>query len=184
MNENEPSPSGQSNPPEKRHLGGIAWLLPLVAVTLPVAAFYWSTLQPGPVKSPLPDDFVADPNRGEVLYSQQCARCHGSKGKGDGPMAAGLPKPPRDLTIGGWTKATDPLKLKELLLTGIDGGLMPSFKQQLSNRDIDNLVAYTWLMGKDNKKEKAPAKKETPTKTPEKTPSETNAKAAPGDKTK
>jgi len=184
MNENEPSPSGRSNPPEKRHLGGIAWLLPIVALTLPVAAFYWSTLQPGPVKSPLPDDFVADPNRGEVLYSQQCARCHGSKGKGDGPMAAGLPKPPRDLTIGGWTKATDPLKLKELFLTGIDGGLMPSFEQQLSNRDIDNLVAYTWLMSKDNKKEKAPAKKDAPAKSPEKASSETKGKTTPGDKPK
>jgi len=168
MNENEPSPSGQSNRPEKRHLGGIAWLLPIVALTLPVAAFYWSTLQPGPVKSPLPNEFVADPNRGEVLFSQQCARCHGSKGKGDGPMAAGLPKPPRDLTLGGWTKATDPLKLKESLLTGIDG-VHPSFKQQLSNRDIDNLVAYTWLMSKDNKKEKTPAKTPSEKATPDNT---------------
>jgi hypothetical protein len=45
----------------------------------------------------------------------------------------------------------------------------PSFKQQLSNRDIDNLVAYTWVMSKDNKKEKAPVKTPSEKATPDNT---------------
>jgi hypothetical protein len=35
---------------------------------------------------------------GEVLYHRYCASCHGAAGKGDGPLAASLRKPPTDLT--------------------------------------------------------------------------------------
>ena len=73
-------------------------------------------------------------------------------------MAKGQPKPPRDLTIGGWTLATNPVRFKEILISGIDGGLMPSFKL-LSNRDQDNLVDFTWKMGMDTKKPKPESKK-------------------------
>jgi mono/diheme cytochrome c family protein len=35
---------------------------------------------------------------GSDLYVQYCAACHGSAGKGDGPLAATLKRPPADLT--------------------------------------------------------------------------------------
>ncbi len=35
---------------------------------------------------------------GAVLYKQYCESCHGSTGKGDGPVAASLQRPPADLT--------------------------------------------------------------------------------------
>jgi mono/diheme cytochrome c family protein len=35
---------------------------------------------------------------GSDLYVQYCAACHGSAGKGDGPLAATLRRPPADLT--------------------------------------------------------------------------------------
>jgi hypothetical protein len=35
---------------------------------------------------------------GEVLYRLYCASCHGVTGRGDGPLAASLRKPPADLT--------------------------------------------------------------------------------------
>jgi mono/diheme cytochrome c family protein len=35
---------------------------------------------------------------GAVLFRQHCASCHGSGGRGDGPMAAALRKAPSDLT--------------------------------------------------------------------------------------
>ncbi len=34
--------------------------------------------------------------RGAELYEQQCAMCHGSEGRGDGPAASGLETPPAD----------------------------------------------------------------------------------------
>ena len=35
---------------------------------------------------------------GSDLYRQYCAACHGADGKGGGPLAASLVKPPADLT--------------------------------------------------------------------------------------
>lgn len=35
---------------------------------------------------------------GKRLYQQQCASCHGTSGKGDGPVAGGLAHKPADLT--------------------------------------------------------------------------------------
>ena len=35
---------------------------------------------------------------GEVLYARHCAACHGVSGRGDGPVAASLQRPPSDLT--------------------------------------------------------------------------------------
>lgn len=35
---------------------------------------------------------------GAALFPQNCARCHGAEGRGDGPDAAALPIPPADLT--------------------------------------------------------------------------------------
>jgi len=34
---------------------------------------------------------------GSRLYAEYCAVCHGSEGRGDGPMATGLTTPPSDL---------------------------------------------------------------------------------------
>jgi mono/diheme cytochrome c family protein len=35
---------------------------------------------------------------GKLLYKDHCAACHGSNGKGHGPVAASLREPPSDLT--------------------------------------------------------------------------------------
>ena len=41
-----------------------------------------------------------DPNeRGKVLFVQHCASCHGTDGKGNGPVAASLKTRPSDLTL-------------------------------------------------------------------------------------
>jgi mono/diheme cytochrome c family protein len=42
-------------------------------------------------------DTSADAN-GRELYLRFCASCHGVEGRGDGPLAASLTKPPTDLT--------------------------------------------------------------------------------------
>ena len=35
---------------------------------------------------------------GQTLYLRHCASCHGESGRGDGPVAASLRRPPADLT--------------------------------------------------------------------------------------
>ncbi len=36
---------------------------------------------------------------GKGLFMENCAACHGANGKGDGPMARSMTKPPKDLTL-------------------------------------------------------------------------------------
>jgi mono/diheme cytochrome c family protein len=38
------------------------------------------------------------PPSGAAMYQRYCASCHGSAGKGDGPVASSLQRPPADLT--------------------------------------------------------------------------------------
>ena len=38
------------------------------------------------------------PPTGAAMYQRYCASCHGVSGKGDGPVAASLRRPPADLT--------------------------------------------------------------------------------------
>jgi mono/diheme cytochrome c family protein len=42
-------------------------------------------------------DTVADAS-GRDMYLRYCASCHGAEGRGDGPLAGSLAKPPADLT--------------------------------------------------------------------------------------
>ena len=51
--------------------------------------------------SPLHADDAADPNAGvsgEHDFNMYCGSCHGTEGKGDGPVAARLEKKPADLS--------------------------------------------------------------------------------------
>ena len=72
---------------------------------------------------------------GASLYPGHCAACHGADGRGDGPMAAGLPVPPADLSAGHlWMH--DDGELFWWLTHGIEapegGQAMPGFASVLS----------------------------------------------------
>ena len=41
---------------------------------------------------------AGDAAKGKTLFETNCASCHGTSGKGDGPVAASLTRPPSDLT--------------------------------------------------------------------------------------
>jgi mono/diheme cytochrome c family protein len=42
--------------------------------------------------------YAQNENSGQYWYSNYCASCHGQDGKGDGPVAKSLSRPPADLT--------------------------------------------------------------------------------------
>ena len=56
---------------------------------------------------------------GSDVFRTYCVVCHGAAGKGDGPLAAGLRKPPADLTL--FTKNNGGTFPKELVAKIIDG---------------------------------------------------------------
>jgi mono/diheme cytochrome c family protein len=81
---------------------------------------------------------------GARLYEANCAACHGSRGAGDGPVAAGLSPPPADLR---WTLRR-PIAGDGYLMWAIsEGGAqlgtgMPAFAGALEERDRWRIIQY------------------------------------------
>ena len=100
----------------------------------------------------VPDAAWTDPKmiaRGQEIYAARCALCHGDKGDGKGPGAAGLLLKPADLTDAAmvaempgnfwyWRVSegglVEPFKSK--------GSAMPAWKAELSQADRWAVIAY------------------------------------------
>jgi mono/diheme cytochrome c family protein len=82
------------------------------------------------------------------LYREHCAHCHGITGDGNGPTATFLNPYPRDYRAGMFKFKSTPIgrrplheDLKKILIDGIPGTAMPSFRL-LSDQEIESLVDY------------------------------------------
>ncbi len=100
------------------------------------------------IKNPLKENSAAAVD-GKALYTTYCVACHGNKGKGDGPAAAGLSKLPADHTSSIVQKQTD-----GALFWMISNGNtpMPAYSQSLSKTQIWELVNYIRSLSKQSKK--------------------------------
>ncbi len=88
-------------------------------------------------------------DRGERLYRQACAPCHGIGGDGQGPAAPGLHPRPHDFTTGMYKFRTTPLDaiptdadLVRTIREGIPGTAMPAWKHLLSGSQQMALAQY------------------------------------------
>jgi len=98
-----------------------------------------------------------DPVRGGRLFRDEvrCAQCHGERGRGDGPSAAGLVDSdgaPTPLTDFAWGKrafkaGARPDDVFRVLTTGMEGTAMPSFRS-LPARDRRDLAAFVAGLGR------------------------------------
>jgi mono/diheme cytochrome c family protein len=83
-----------------------------------------------------PPDVEGDPNRGAVIFAQNCVVCHGEKG--EGRIGATLAKT--------WAGVRPDLSIRATINNGIPGSAMPAWGQAnggpLSEQDIDDTVAY------------------------------------------
>lgn len=87
--------------------------------------------------------------RGARIFARSCAACHGGDGRGDGPGAADLHPPPRDLARGGIrfrsTSTGSPPRAEDLVRTireGLPGTAMPAFGHLLSGEQIEELIDF------------------------------------------
>jgi len=96
---------------------------------------------------------AGDADAGKAKYDMFCASCHGSAGKGDGPVAVAIQPPPRDFTVGAFKFDTDDSgepgtdeDLKNVITNGAGkyGGnmMMAPWGGTLSEDDIANIIAY------------------------------------------
>jgi len=77
---------------------------------------------------------------GRSTYVAKCQACHGPEGKGDGPAARALPKPPRDFSSAAFWKGLTDAKLKATISQGKPGTAMRGFA--MNEAQLDSLVAY------------------------------------------
>lgn len=94
----------------------------------------------------LPADLLTPPDpaaveRGAALFAQSCVACHGPGGRGDGPLAASLARPPTDLTTGHALPHPNAV-YAEWIANGIAGTDMPAFGDELNDEQIADVIAY------------------------------------------
>ncbi len=89
---------------------------------------------------------IGEVRNGERLFAVNCAACHGTYGRGDGPAADVLRPKPANLTDGWLMNARTDEELHETLMEGghwtEHSRLMPSWKAQLDAADAWDVVTY------------------------------------------
>jgi len=97
--------------------------------------------------------FAGDVEKGKALYTANCESCHGTTGKGDGPVGMVLQPPPRDFSKGDFKFDTDEdgtpgtdADLKEVITKGAAefGGnqMMAPWGGILDEEGVDDVIAF------------------------------------------
>jgi high-affinity iron transporter len=79
--------------------------------------------------------------RGQTLFLNHCALCHGERGDGRGPRREGLTRSPRDFTSAAWRRSTSPRRVFHAIREGLPDTPMPNWKA-LSEEDAWDMTAY------------------------------------------
>ncbi len=89
----------------------------------------------------LAGEAMGDAEKGKKVYRTNCLNCHGTKGRGDGPVAEHLKPPPADLTSEKVQHAADK-ELLAIIREGKPGTSMPSWKGDLSDQHMRDALSY------------------------------------------
>jgi mono/diheme cytochrome c family protein len=120
--------------------------LPLPPGTLDLVVAYLAEQKGAPSTQPLIASAQTNATGGAALYQMRCAACHGAQGKGDGPNAANLDRPPAKHADARQMSARTDDRLFDAIFAGgaIMGGSarMPAFGETLSSDQIQSLVKY------------------------------------------
>ncbi len=104
--------------------------------------------KPGPkvdLPSKWPNADEASVDRGQKLYVNNCATCHGVTGKGDGAQdqrdSSGMPTPPRDFARGIYKGGRDRESLYARIVLGMKGTPMPA-NPSLKPDDVGDVINF------------------------------------------
>jgi mono/diheme cytochrome c family protein len=107
------------------------------------AGLLWGFL----LAEPLPVAAAGDPAKGKEIFEKNCMVCHGPQGKGDGPTGKMLKPPAADLTSAASKKKSE-ADLRQVVENGKPGTAMPSWKSQLSQAELNDLLGYVMTLRK------------------------------------
>lgn len=98
--------------------------------------------------APAADPIAAPPQplAGQATWAENCAPCHGATGQGDGPNAAGLGVQPAALGRYDMIAGRSLQDLFDVTKNGRMQQMMPPWKNQLSDQQIWDVVAYAWSL--------------------------------------
>lgn len=118
----------------------------LSAAAVALAACSRAPQQPTPAESP--SEVVASVAYGAEVFRNNCANCHGSTGRGDGPSALGTPVKPRDLTAEPYrfvplSEAQPEVEsLVEYIAAGRFETGMPAFSGLLTPSELESVALF------------------------------------------
>ena len=126
-------------------------------VTTGILVLLFLILNNNPIKAAAPQAY-----EGLKLYVSYCQLCHGSEGKGDGPLAKSMKITPADLTTTVRSRS-DTILTKIITgegrqtITGRDrhnliSESMPEWKNIFTKNQINSLIAYLRFFGKSKHK--------------------------------
>ncbi len=96
-----------------------------------------------PILAPLAQPSAA---AGALLFAENCTRCHGSRGAGDGEFAGEIDTPMPDFTDGRLAELRTPAEWFEIITNGRIETLMPPWDQALSLTERWDLVAFLYTL--------------------------------------
>ena len=80
--------------------------------------------------------------RGEQVYRDNCALCHGENADGHGARSMGLDRKPASFTDPIWSRPDGAARAYHAITEGVPGTAMPAWSAVLSSEDRWALVAF------------------------------------------
>jgi cytochrome c oxidase cbb3-type subunit III len=100
---------------------------------------------------PPPPEVARDPllAEGRVIYLARCVTCHGTDGKGDGPLAAQLIGPPvGNLTDDVWKHGDRPEQVLSVIGQGVPNTRMEGWSRVFDPPELKAVAAYVYFLAK------------------------------------
>jgi len=137
----------ENSPPAGIDLVVSRWIM-LAMLTLVAGGFVAFRLLSKPIGPP-PPEVAKDAllTQGRLLYLGRCATCHGTDGRGDGPVARDLLGPPvGNLTDDEWKHGDRPDQVMNVIAQGVPGTRMTGWANVLDPADLKAAAAYVYYL--------------------------------------